>query len=218
MALIARATVIVFSTGAWFSLAVIGRGGVLEYFSHASLVALTLVLGLLVVGSCFAAGNLSSGLQEDRDNRWVIAAFVLVGVLDGFLPAWADRNEFWMIDGQTIRWVGVVLFAVGGGLRIWPVFVLGHRFSGLVAIQPDHTLETGGIYGFIRNPSYLGLLVMTLGWGLAFGTGMGIVLTALLVPPLIARMDAEEALLSTRFGREYEAYRSRTPRLLPWLW
>jgi protein-S-isoprenylcysteine O-methyltransferase Ste14 len=59
---------------------------------------------------------------------------------------------------------------------------------------------------------------MTLGWGLAFGTGMGIVLTALLVPPLIARMDAEEALLSTRFGREYEAYRSRTPRLLPWLW
>jgi protein-S-isoprenylcysteine O-methyltransferase Ste14 len=59
---------------------------------------------------------------------------------------------------------------------------------------------------------------MTLGWGLAFHTGVGIVLTALLIPPLIARMDAEEALLSARFGKEYDAYRARTSRLIPWIW
>jgi protein-S-isoprenylcysteine O-methyltransferase Ste14 len=218
MTLIARLAMIVFSTGAWFALAVIGRGGAAEFFSHPALVALSLVLGLLLIGSLFSGGNLSSGVQEDRDNRWVIAAFVLVGVLDGFMPAWADRNDFWILDGNTLRWFGVILFAAGGALRIWPVYVLGHRFSGLVAIQPDHTLETNGIYGFIRNPSYLGLLVMTLGWGLAFRTGMGIVLTVLLVPPLIARMDAEEAMLSTRFGKEYDGYRARTPRLIPWLW
>ena len=53
-----------------------------------------------------------------------------------------------------------MLFAVGGALRIWPVFVLGRRFSGLVAIQPGHTLVTTGIYSVIRNPSYLGLLIM----------------------------------------------------------
>jgi protein-S-isoprenylcysteine O-methyltransferase Ste14 len=218
MTLVARLAMIVFSTGAWFALAVIGRGGAAEFFSHPALVALSLVLGMLVIGSLFSGGNLSSGVQEDRDNRWVIAAFVLVGVLDGFMPAWADRNDFWILDGNTLRWVGVILFAAGGALRIWPVYVLGHRFSGLVAIQPDHTLETSGIYGFIRNPSYLGLLVMTLGWGLAFRTGMGIVLTVLLVPPLIARMDAEETMLSTRFGKEYDGYRARTPRLIPWLW
>jgi protein-S-isoprenylcysteine O-methyltransferase Ste14 len=40
----------------------------------------------------------------------------------------------------------------------------------------------------------------------------------LLVPPLIARMDAEEALLSTRYGKEYDAYRARTSRLIPWVW
>jgi protein-S-isoprenylcysteine O-methyltransferase Ste14 len=218
MTLTARLALIVFSTGAWFSLAVIGRGGTEEFFSRAPLIALTCVLAGLTAGSLFAGGNLSPGIEEDRENRWVIAAFVLVGVLDGFLPAWADRNEFWIIDGEAIRWLGVVLFAAGGTLRIWPVYVLGRRFSGLVAIQPDHTLETRGIYCFIRNPSYLGLLVMTLGWGLAFRTGIGIVLTVLLVPPLIARMDAEEALLSARFGKEYDAYRSRTSRLIPRIW
>jgi protein-S-isoprenylcysteine O-methyltransferase Ste14 len=213
-----RFALVVFSTGAWLGLAIIGRGGTAEFFSHTPLIALVCVLCMLVVGSLFAGGNLSSGIQEDRDNRWVIAAFVLVGVLDGYLPAWADRNEFWIIDGETLRWIGVVLFAAGGALRIWPVYILGDRFSGLVAIQPDHTLETRGIYSFIRNPSYLGLLVMTLGWGLTFRTGMGIVLTFLLVPPLIARMDAEEALLSARFGSEYDTYRARTSRLLPWIW
>ena len=49
----------------------------------------------------------------------------------------------------------------GGALRIWPVFVLGRRFSGLVAIQPGHTLVTTGIYSVIRNPSYLGLLIIS---------------------------------------------------------
>jgi protein-S-isoprenylcysteine O-methyltransferase Ste14 len=96
--------------------------------------------------------------------------------------------------------------------------VLGHRFSGLVAIQPGHTLVTGGVYGIIRHPSYLGLLVNSLGWGLAFRSGVGVLLTALLVPPLLARIRADERLLRTQFGDEYDAYRARTSRLIPGLY
>jgi protein-S-isoprenylcysteine O-methyltransferase Ste14 len=104
----------------------------------------------------------------------------MIGLLDAYLPAYTDRKEFWIIDGDAIRWLGVVLFAGGGVLRIWPVFVLGHRFSGLVAIQPAHTLVTSGIYGVIRHPSYLGLFVNSLGWAVAFRSGVGVLLTALL--------------------------------------
>jgi protein-S-isoprenylcysteine O-methyltransferase Ste14 len=93
--------------------------------------------------------------------------------------------------------------------------VLGHRFSGLVAIQPGHTLVTSGIYGVIRHPSYLGLLVNSCGWGLAFRSGVGVLLAALLIPPLLARIHAEERLLREQFGGEYEAYRARTSRLIP---
>jgi len=38
------------------------------------------------------------------------------------------------MDGDAVRWLGVALFALGGAIRLWPVFVLGDRFSGLVAI------------------------------------------------------------------------------------
>ena len=163
----------------------------------------------------FSGGNLSPGVREDRANRWVIVAFGLIGLLDAYLPAYTDRKGFWTLDGDTIRWVGVVLFAAGGALRIWPVFVLGRRFSGLVAIQPGHTLVTSGVYGVIRHPSYLGLLVNSLAWALAFRSGVGLLLTALLIPPLLARIRAEERLLRTQFGAEYDAYCSRTSRLIP---
>jgi protein-S-isoprenylcysteine O-methyltransferase Ste14 len=93
--------------------------------------------------------------------------------------------------------------------------VLGQRFSGLVAIQPGHTLVTTGLYGVVRHPSHLGLLVNSLGWALAFRSGVGVLLTAFLIPPLVARMRAEERLLRSHFGGEYEAYRSRTSRLVP---
>jgi hypothetical protein len=110
-------------------------------------------------------------VREDRANRWVIAAFGLIGLLAAYLPANTDRKERWTLDGDAIRWLGVVLFGAGGALRIWPVFVLGRRFSGLVAIQPGHTLVTSGVYGVVRHPSYLGLLVNSLGWALAFRFG-----------------------------------------------
>jgi protein-S-isoprenylcysteine O-methyltransferase Ste14 len=96
--------------------------------------------------------------------------------------------------------------------------VLGRRFSGLVAIQPGHTLVTSGIYGVIRHPSYLGLLVNSLGWGLAFRSGVGVLLTALMILPLLARIRAEERLLRTQFGDEYGAYCDRTSRLVPGLY
>ena len=95
------------------------------------------------------------------------------------------------------------------------MFVLGNRFSGLVAIQPGHTLVTSGVYAVIRHPSYLGLLINSLGWSLAFRSSVGVILTLFLVLPLLARINAEEKLLHSYFGADYNAYRSRTWRLIP---
>jgi protein-S-isoprenylcysteine O-methyltransferase Ste14 len=216
--LIIRLALIVLGTAAYLGLAVLGWGGLAAFFSHPALIALAVAVSVLAGVSLFAGGNLSPGVREDRGNRWVIVAFALIGLLVAYLPAYADRKEFWTIDGDTIRWLGVVLFAAGGALRIWPVFVLGDRFSGLVAIQHGHTLVTSGVYGVIRHPSYLGLLVNSLGWRLAFRSGVGVLLTALLILPLLARIRAEERLLHKQFEDEYGAYCARTSRLVPGLY
>jgi protein-S-isoprenylcysteine O-methyltransferase Ste14 len=200
---------------AYLGLAIFGLGGFAAFFSHPALIALTVALVVMTGAALFSACNLSAGEREDRRNRWVIVAFGVLGLIAGYLPAHTDRTDFWTIDGAAVRWLGVVLFAAGGPLRLWPVFVLGNRFSGLVAIQPGHALVTTGIYRLIRHPSYLGLLINALGWALAFRSLVGVLLTALMIVPLVARIRAEENLLHAQFGDAYQAYRSRTSRLIP---
>jgi protein-S-isoprenylcysteine O-methyltransferase Ste14 len=199
----------------YLGLAIFAIGGFGPYFSHPPLIALTAVFLVLTIAAFFAGGNLSPGIREARENRWVLVVVSFVGLLGAFVPAWTDRVGFLTIDGDAIRWAGVALVAAGGALRIAPVYVLGHRFSGLAAIQPNHTLVTGGLYGMIRHPSYLGLLIMALGWALAFRSIIGILLALSYILPIHARMNAEEALLQSQFGEEYDAYRARTSRLIP---
>lgn len=193
----------------------VGNGRVSAFFAHGSLVVVAIATLAMAVASLFTEVNLSSGEREDRTNRWVLPAFGVIGLLSGFLPAYTDRIDVWTFGGEDVRWLGALLFIGGGALRMWPVFVLGKRFSGLVAIQPGHRLVTEGIYRRLRNPSYLGMLVIAVGWALAFRSGVGLLLAALTVIPLIARIHSEEALLKAQFGNEYEAYCARSWRLIP---
>ncbi|HEF4762963.1 TPA: isoprenylcysteine carboxylmethyltransferase family protein [Pseudomonas putida] len=203
------------TTLAYLGLAIWGLGGFGAFFSHGALVMVALATLVMTIASLFTEVNLSSGEREDRANRWVIPAFAVIGLISGFLPAWTDRIDVWTFGGEGVRWLGALLFIIGGALRLWPVFVLGKRFSGLVAIQPGHRLVTDGVYRHLRNPSYLGMLVIGLGWALAFRSSVGLLLVALTLIPLIARINAEEALLRAQFGDEYEAYCARTWRLIP---
>ena len=206
------------SLAVYLGLAVAGAGGASRFFSHPPLIALTAITIVLGVASLFTEGHIGSGVREDRSNRWVIAALGALGFADAYLPAYTDQHDILTFGGEGVRWFGVTLYAVGGVLRIAPVFVLGRRFSGLVAIQPDHRLVTGGIYRVIRHPSYLGLLVNALGWGLAFRAGVGVFIAVLMFLVVLARIEAEERLLRVTFGVEYDAYRARTWRLIPYLY
>ncbi|AOI94346.1 methyltransferase family protein [Burkholderia sp. LA-2-3-30-S1-D2] len=202
------------STLVYLGLAVLGIGGFAAFFAHPQLTVIAVATLALAAVALLTEGNLSAGERENRDNRWVLAAFGASGLLLAYVPALTDRLDVWTF-GATVRWIGVVLYVAGGVLRIWPVFVLGKRFSGLVAIQPGHTLVTDGIYRRIRNPSYLGLLVNAAGWALAFRSGVGLLLVALTMIPLVARIRSEEALLRAQFGAEYDAYCAHTWRLIP---
>jgi protein-S-isoprenylcysteine O-methyltransferase Ste14 len=206
------------SLAAYLGLAIAGAGGANRFFSHPPLIAVTAVTIALGFASLFTEGHLGSGVKEDRSNRWVIAALGVLGFVDAYLPAYTDRVDFLTFGGEGVRWVGLLLYSVGGVMRIAPVFILGRRFSGLVAIQPEHRLVTNGLYGVVRHPSYLGLFVLVLGWGCVFRSGLGVAIAVLMLIVLLARIEAEERLLSETFGAEYDAYRARTWRLVPYVY
>jgi protein-S-isoprenylcysteine O-methyltransferase Ste14 len=62
------------------------------------------------------------------------------------------------------------------------------------------------------------LLINSLGWALAFRSGIGLLLVVFMILPIVVRMNAEEALLRSQFGDEYDAYCARTARLIPGLY
>ena len=155
----------------------------------------------LLVAAFFTNATLSSGEREDRTNRWVIPALTVVSLAMAIAPPLCDRFDVLTFGGEGVRWTGVALYAVGGVLRLAPVFALGNRFSGLVAIQPGHRLKTDGLYGVIRHPSYLGLLIMCIGIPLVFRSLLAFLIWVPILAILVARMNSEERLLSETFGR-----------------
>jgi protein-S-isoprenylcysteine O-methyltransferase Ste14 len=198
-----------------FAVAIVLLGGWKAFASHPSLITLIVVTLAMMFVAPFSNANLSSGEKEDRANRWVFIAFSVIAFASAIVPPYTDRIGLWTIDGEMTRWIGVLVYVVGGALRLYPVFVLGRRFSGLVAIQTDHNLETRGIYSVVRNPSYLGMLINMIGWGLAFRGWSGVAIAFLLLIPLVARIHSEERLLRQHFGAEYDGYFARTWRLIP---
>ena len=97
-----RVTLVLVGTAAYLGLAVLGWGGFTAFFSRPPLIALAIVTFALAGAALFAGGSLSSGEREDRGNRWVIVAFGLIGLLDGYLPAYTDRSELWTADGDAV--------------------------------------------------------------------------------------------------------------------
>jgi protein-S-isoprenylcysteine O-methyltransferase Ste14 len=212
-------SVALLSTIAFIGLAIWAWGDVSGFFRHPARTGLIVVTVALVVASGFSrVSGLSAGKREDRSNRWIFAPLALLTLALAWIPPYDDRHELWTFDGDASRYTGLVCFAVGGILRVASLFALGHRFSGLVAIQPDHELKTDGLYRVVRHPSYLGVLLAALGWALVFRSVLGVLLAALILVPLIARMNAEERLLLSEFGERYAAYRRRTWRLLPFVY
>ena len=136
------------------------KAGFAAFFSHAALAALAAIRFVMAIVCVVRRREPEPGGKGGPGQPLGAGGLRLTGLLLGWLPAWTDRQDIWCMDGDSVRWVGVVLFAIGGALRLWPVFVLGNRFSGLVAIQQGHTLVTTGIYSKVRNPSYLGLAAL----------------------------------------------------------
>jgi hypothetical protein len=107
-----------------------------------------------------------------------------------------------------------ILGAAGAGLRTWaaaylrPEVMRDHRLH-------DERLTADGPFRRVRNPLYLGNILMAAGMGLSAsrpGAAALVALMTLFGGRLILR---EEAALEAAQGEDYATYRAAVPRLLP---
>ncbi len=113
---------------------------------------------------------------------------------------------------------GLVLQAMGLGLRIWSMRTLGASYSRTLRTAGEQGVVTDGPYRLIRHPGYAGSLLTWTGFALTSGS-LPVVATVsgLLGRAYKRRIAAEETLLR-RDLPGYVAYSGRTKRLVPFVW
>lgn len=80
-------------------------------------------------------------------------------------------------------------------------------------IRKASALVTSGIFRFTRNPMYVGLLLVLVGWFLWLGTVVNAVLLFLFVVAITElQIKPEEHALAELFGDDYRQYCSRVRR------
>jgi protein-S-isoprenylcysteine O-methyltransferase Ste14 len=109
---------------------------------------------------------------------------------------------------------------LGLGVRAWAIAALGGSFRTTVEVEPRQAVVSTGPYRWVRHPSYTGLLLTAVGFGVARGSWVSLaVCLCLLLPALVHRIRVEEPELDLVLGEAYRAYQARTPAcLIPRLW
>jgi protein-S-isoprenylcysteine O-methyltransferase Ste14 len=106
---------------------------------------------------------------------------------------------------------------VGAGLIIDARVMLGRARTTWQPSTPGRTaaLVTGGVYRFSRNPMYLGMLLILVGWAVALMSPVALGVSALFVPYMDRfQIGPEERVLSALLGQSYRDYLSGVRRWL----
>ncbi len=96
---------------------------------------------------------------------------------------------------------------------------LGPNWSITLEVREQHRLVTHGVYRWVRHPMYLALFLYSAGQALALPNWIaGPSYAAAMILLFAFRIGPEERLMLEEFGKDYEAYRATTKRLVPGVW
>lgn len=159
--------------------------------------------------------GVASTYNRSQRRIMILGVVALLGLIAGPPYEYAHLNGPLPRDGW-LAWLGLLLFGVGIGLQIAAFFALRGLYTSRLGIQPGHQLVTHGPYRFLRHPGYLSNLLCMAGLGLALSSLIALGLTLAVVPLIVRRIAAEEAMLVAELGAGYETYRRHVRwRLLP---
>jgi len=179
----------------------------------------TVLFGLWIALELWVAvvkrASASDARGKDRGSKLVLWATIAGSLTaSGFLRAQGLAPMPWPEDALKIAAIAVMV--AGLVLRLTAILSLGSSFTGEVATRSDQKLYRGGLYGVVRHPSYLGMVIVFLAIGIHARDW--VCLAIALAPPTLAllyRIQVEETALRGLFGREYDDYSRTTKRLIP---
>ena len=156
--------------------------------------------------------------RQDRGSHVFLIGLVTFGFLLGTLLAFRVPATTITTARAVLFWLGILLVYAGIAFRLYAIHTLGAYFTTDVAVAPQQTVIETGPYRRIRHPSYTGLLITLLGFGLCLTNWLALlVLMGCALIGFSYRIYVEERVLQQQLGQRYQEYMRRTKRLIPFL-
>lgn len=158
----------------------------------------------------------TSKQQKDRGSLVLLWVTITLCFTFGFI--FADYNR-WGLSHLIMAAIGLVTIIAGFIIRWRAILQLKNAFTVDVAIGTEQKLKTDGIFKTIRHPSYLGLLIIMTGFAISMNSIISILVIVIpMIIVLLFRISVEENLLVEAFGNQYIEYKSKTKKLIPWVY
>ena len=151
--------------------------------------------------------------------RSILFALLLPGTVTVAVPylivhqTHAAQFEHWTLW----RWLGLLPISVGAVIVVWCIWDFAASGRGTLApVDPPRQLVVRGPYRCVRNPMYVGVVVILLGEALLFQSFPLVVYTIFFFVAVQCFVVLyEEPALRRKFGESYEAYCHRVHRWRP---
>ncbi len=141
---------------------------------------------------------------------------VAPGMVAGYLPLVLLRSGPQLETG-LLAYLAFPLWMMGGIILLWSFWNFFHEGRGTPApVDPPKELVATGFYRYVRNPMYLGILLMLSGYFLWFGYWSLLIYSVLVfLATHLFIVLYEEPTLKRKFGASYEDYLKHVPRWIP---
>jgi len=149
----------------------------------------------------------------------LLAAIVVPGIGAVFVP-YLILQRTGGVRPATFTVVEAVAFALGiagGSMALWVCLAFVRIGRGTpIPLDPPKRFVAVGLFRWVRNPMYLGVLMVIVAEAILFrSTWVLLYALALWAGFHVFLVLLEEPQLARRFGRPYLDYRARTPRWIP---
>jgi protein-S-isoprenylcysteine O-methyltransferase Ste14 len=145
----------------------------------------------------------------------IAASFLLVpGVM---VFSVLDHRSGWSNVPAAVSVVGLAL--VGIGLTLSQLVVIQNGYAAAtITVEQSQQIVSTGLYGLVRHPLYVGVIMMMTGVPLALGSWWGVFILVPCLLGLVVRITDEEKMLEQELAgyREYE--QKVRYRLVPLVW
>jgi protein-S-isoprenylcysteine O-methyltransferase Ste14 len=167
-------------------------------------------LGLVSLKACREAN-----IAESTNHAGVIARPPILYL--GGLIALVVLRWFWpapIVASATLAlYLGLTLGVLALCLGLWAILTMRAAGTNVDPHKESTTIVTAGPFGYTRNPIYVGLAVLLLGFTIGLNSWWGLaVLVPLLAVMHVGVILREERYLERKFGDQYRQYRSRVAR------